>query len=206
MFKIIEPKYQCFYKPLIEHFIESIRLYSSFEFLPQIQNRTTFILGENKEKGARGGAMIFKKKLCDCPQELVHSLTDYVSLQEEIWECLISLSFYNDNPLYTTGEGETFCQIFYRNLYDKLAEFGQKEKTGFLCVSLDSGEYYCTEGLISWPYVFEFKPRGTSDGFFHGILSLTGSQYEAYKNACQALDFSLQECKLKLHTNLHHQN
>lgn len=199
MFEVIEPKYQCFYKSLIERFIEPIKLCPplGFELSHLVQNRTTFILGEDKEKGVYGGALLFKERLHDCPKELVTPLSDFIPLQEDIWKCVISMSFKNDSPLYTTGKLEFFCQTLYRNLYDILVEFGERERTGFLCVSLDPREFLCTEGLIFWPYVCELKPRNSSDGFFHGILPLTGSQYEAYKKICQALDFSYQERKLK---------
>lgn len=198
MFKIIEPKYHCFYKIPIDRFIELTKLYSPLEFSQQDQNRATFILADNRETGIYGGALLLNKRLSDFPPELVKTLSDFVSPQECIWKCIISLSFEKDSPLYETDEMLHFCQIFYRKLYNRLVGFGKKEETGFLCVSLDSGEYLCTEGLVSWPYVFELKPQDSSDGLFHGVLPLTGGPYEAYQKAWHVLDFSSQGRKIEL--------
>ncbi len=197
MFKTIEPKHHCFYKPLIEHFIKSCPSLG-FEFSNPLQNRTTFILKEDQKRGVYGGAMLFKRKLSDFPKELVKPLSNFISLKEPIWEAVVSISFEDDSPLYTSREVEQFCQTFYRSLYETLVKFGKKERTGFLYVSLDSGEYHCVEGLTLWPYVFELKPQDSSDGLFHGILPLIGSQYESYKQAWQALDFAFQERRLAL--------
>lgn len=94
---------------------------------------------------------------------------------------MVFLSFEKESPLSATNEQDHFCQIFYRNLYNTLTEFGKREGTGFLCVSVDSCEYLCTEGLNFWPYIFELKPQHSPDGLFHGVLALTGSQYEEYQ-------------------------
>ncbi|HUX79409.1 MAG TPA: hypothetical protein VMW10_06670, partial [Alphaproteobacteria bacterium] len=155
----------------------------------------TFILNDDRETGVYGGALLLKKKLNDFPPELVKTLAEFVSPQECMWKCIISLFLQKESPLYETDEIMHFCQTFYRKLYNRLVGFGKKEETGFLCVSLDSGEYLCMEELIAWPYVFEIKPQDSSDGLFHGILPLTGSPYEAYKKAWRGLDLSSQKRK-----------
>ncbi|MBY0293035.1 MAG: hypothetical protein K2W92_07105 [Alphaproteobacteria bacterium] len=66
---------------------------------------------------------------------------------------------------------EFFFETFYRNLYKKLVEFGTKEKTDFLYMMLEPGEYLCTEVMGCWPYVFEVKPHESTSGLFHGVLS-----------------------------------
>ena len=212
MFKIIEPKYHCFYKPLIEHFIKLMNSHSSpayfdeytWPFLskplkpereqfiesrtyaaPQLseheRNLSTFILTEDEEKGVCGGALLLKKKSNDFPRELMGTLSSFVTQPEYIWKCHIFISFEKNGYLYKTNEVDSFSQVFYQNLYDRLIEFGRREGVGFLCVSLSSGEYLCTEEVVLWPYIFELKPRNSSDGFFYGILPLIGSQCEAYQ-------------------------
>ena len=197
MFKIIEPKYHCFYNGLIDRFMDLTKC-SSLGLSQQDQNGATFVLTEDRDSGVYGGALLLKKELNDFPPELVKTLSDFVSPQESMWKCTISLSFEKESLLYETNEIMHFCQIFYRKLYNRLVGFGKKEETGFLCVSLDSGEYLCTEGLILWPYVFEIKPQDSSDGLFYGILPLTGSPYEAYQKAWKTLNLSSQKEKIEL--------
>jgi hypothetical protein len=196
MFKVIEPKYHCFYPSCINRFTERIKSRTHVRFSQREQNRATFILTNNEEKDFEGGAILLKKKLKDFPSELVNVLSDFVPSQEDMWQCVVFISFEKDSPLYETDEMLHFCQIFYRKLYNRLVGFGKKEGTGFLCVSLDSEEYLCTEGLISWPYVFELKPQDSCDGLFHGILPLTGGPYEDYQRSWQDLDFPSQEKKI----------
>lgn len=181
MFKIIEPKYHCFCMPTINHFIELINPRDPLWLSKREQNRATFILCDDSKHGVCGGAILLKKKLDDLPYALFTTMVDFISSKESIWESSVFLSFDQNSPLNTTNESNHYCQIFYRNLYNVLAEFGRKEGTGFLCISLDFGEYLYMEGMISWPYIFELKPQNSPDGCFHGILSLTGSQYEEYQ-------------------------
>lgn len=47
-----------------------------------------------------------------------------------------------------------------------------------------------------WPYVMEIKPQESSDRFFHGILSLTGIQYEAYLKKWEVLEKNCLEKEL----------
>ena len=193
MFTIIEPKYHCFYKSLIDQFITYIQ--DAQATIPTVseQNSTTFILFQDKEKGVCGGGLLLKKKLNDLPKPLIKSIAPFVASEESIWKCSILLHFENNSSLYTTNEFEIFSQIFYRELYNNLTMLGRKEKTGFLCVSLDSNEYFCIEEIGFWPYVFELKPHDSLDGLFYGILPLIGSQYEAYQMTWKALDFSSEE-------------
>lgn len=181
MFKIIEPKNHCFSTSSINHFMEFIKLRSHLGLSNHDQNRATFILCDGHKNGAYGGALLLKRRADDFPHELTTTLSCFVSSKDSVWKCMVFLSFEKDSPLCATNEGEHFSQIFYRNLYNNLVKFGKKESTGFLCVSLDLQEFLCTEGLIFWPYIFELKPQQSYDGHFHGILSLTGSQYEDYQ-------------------------
>ncbi|OJW47944.1 MAG: hypothetical protein BGO67_08725 [Alphaproteobacteria bacterium 41-28] len=40
-------------------------------------------------------------------------------------------------------------------------------------MTLEPGEYLCTEAIGLWPYVLKVRFQDSSDGLFHGILSLT---------------------------------
>jgi hypothetical protein len=180
MFKIIEPKHHCFCATPINHFMDLVKSRHAFGLSKHDQNQATFVLCDDKIKGACGGALLFQKKVEDFPYKISNTLLDFIPPKEKAWECIVSLSI-NDSSLWATNEEGYFCQQFYRNLYNNLVDFGKKESTGFLCVSLDFQEFLCTEGVTLWPYIFELKPQQSSDGLFHGILSLTGSQYEDYQ-------------------------
>lgn len=182
MFKIIEPEYHCFYKTLIDRFMELIKLHH-FNLSERDQNRATFILADTKNDGVCGGAFLLKRKLNEFSPELIIALSDFLSPAECVWECTIALSIEKGSLLYQMDGDDRFCQTFYRNLHNRLMLLGKKEGVGFLCISLESGEYLCTEGLISWPYVLELKPQDSSDGLFHGILPLIGSQSETYQQS-----------------------
>ena len=192
MFTVIHPKYHCFCISSINHFMELIKSRTSLGLSKHDQNRATFILCDDHKNGVSGGAILLKNRLNDFPQELTNTLSDFVSSKDSIWKCRVFLTFEKESPLCATNEQDHFCQIFYRNLYNNLAEFGKREGTGFLCVSLDSGEYLCTEGLTFWPYIFELKPQNSSDGCFYGVLALTGSQYEDYQKMWKTSLFTQQ--------------
>lgn len=181
MFTVIHPKYHCFYASPISHFMECIKSRAYSRLSKRDCNRTTFILLEDEKNGVCGGALLLKKGLREFPHEIANTLSEFISPKECIWQCMAFLSFKKDSPLCATNEGDHFCQIFYRNLYHALVEFGKKEGTGFICISLDPQEFLCTDGLTFWPYIFELKPQNSSDGHFHGILPLMGSQYEEYQ-------------------------
>ncbi len=167
-------------KSEVEQFIES-KTYIAPQLSEHEQNLSTFILTKDEKKGVYGGALLLKKKSNDFPRELVGALSGFVPQPEYMWKCHIFIYFEKNGYLYQTDEVQTYCLTFYRNLYDRLVEFGKKEGAGFLCVSLSSREYLCSEEVALWPYIFELKPRNSSDGFFYGILPLIGGQCEAYQ-------------------------
>jgi hypothetical protein len=82
--------------------------------------------------------VLFQKKVEDYPYKISNTLLAFISPKKKVWECIFSLSIENDSSLWTINERDYFCQRFYRNLYNNLVEFGRKEVTGFLCISLDS--------------------------------------------------------------------
>lgn len=180
MFKVIEPQYHCFNKLSIDRFMELIHMHST-DFSEHEKNKATFIVAEDREDGVHGGAFLYKKRLDEFPPELINALSDFLLPVEWVWDCIVTLSIDDDSILYKMNEVDRFCHIFYRNLYNRLKFLGKNEDVGFLCISLFSAEYIYMEEFISWPYILELKPQESSDGLFHGILPLIGSQCEAYQ-------------------------
>lgn len=199
MFKIIDPQYHCFYKTEIDQFLQLLKEQDFPKLSDPDIHMTTFILAEDEEQRAYGGALLLEQKFCDLPSELMRNLSRFVSYKKDVWRCTTAFHIEEKGPLYrATGEVlENFCQAFYRQLYDHLVEFGRRKGIGFLCITLNSTEYFCTEGVGHWPFIFELKPKDSLDHLFHSILPLTGSQYESYKKAQAALDISFQERKIE---------
>jgi len=173
MFKLIEPNDQHSNKALITPFLNTLKNDPVLSFFSQHPDQATFIMMADETKGIHGGALLIKKRLITLHPSLKKNMTSFASKDGYVWVCTASLSIEMDALAYNF---ETFCNVFYRELYKTLHQFGQKEETNFLCVMLEAGEYLCTEVIGLWPYVMEIRPQDSSDGLFHGILSLTKSQ------------------------------
>ena len=179
MFKLIEPNDQSSNEALIAPFLETLQNDHALSFLSQHYENATFMLTMDEVKGVHGGALLIKKKLSALHPSLKKSMSSFASEDGQVWVCTVSLSI---NTEILTYNFETFCNVFYRELYKTLHTFGQKEKINFLCVTLGPGEYLCTEVIGLWPYVMEISPRDSLDSLFHGILSLTKIQPSVHLN------------------------
>ncbi len=140
-----------------------------------------FIIAEGREGGAYGYALLLKKELKNI-QEDVRELVIALPLLGYVWECAevhlqCSDQYSKENDL----ELNYIFQSFYRGLYEELAVFGRLRDVDFLIMKLPSDVYTATKEFGLWPYVVELSPENSPDGFFHGILPLIGSQYNAYQ-------------------------
>ncbi|OJW50153.1 MAG: hypothetical protein BGO67_02155 [Alphaproteobacteria bacterium 41-28] len=165
MFNIIEPKDHHLFKTIVDFFsrfiIERDMLYYSF----QDHKRATFIAIKNQSDSVLGGAILLKQRIGILHQRVGQHLSTLAPNNGEVWTCSLFLQGEN----HSLSQGESFCKLFYQ----QLVAFGMKEKIEFLCMILEQGEYFFTEIIGSWPYVFEVQPHESRDGLFHGILSLT---------------------------------
>lgn len=196
MLTLIEPKDHCFSKSRIDIFTELMKKYYHIDLSISVQNNSTFIIAEDQESGVYGGAQLHEKRVRSLPDKIRERIECFLPQDEMVWNCTVFLHLENEDTLSSIDDFEPFCWTFYRKLYDKLVEFGAKMGTGFLCMTLDPGEYLCTEDMGLWPYVLEVKTQESSDRLYHGILSLTGTQYETYKKKWKALDLSSQAMNL----------
>lgn len=175
MFDVILPKNHPYQNPLKDSFLEIIKKNQTLNYVFRDQKNATFILTQDPLNGFYGGALLLKQKLSFLHKDIRKSLFSQSSQKQEIWTGNVSLYMTHDLPAHF----ESLCKSFYQNLYAQLVEFGIKEKISFLCVTLEPGEYLCTEAIGLWPYVVEVRPQDSSDGLFHGILSLTHKPSQA---------------------------
>lgn len=170
MFIAIEPTKYHLHKDLIELFLERIKdnpiLRGSF---PNHEN-ATFIISADETRSIYGGAMLLKQKVTSLHKKVQKNITNLGLMSEDIWTCTVFLHKENNNY---SDKYEFFFETFYRDLYKKLAEFGLREKAGFLYMMLEPGEYFCTEVLGCWPYIFKAEPHESLKDISHRVLSLT---------------------------------
>ena len=167
MFTVIEPKRHHHHKPLINLFLDPIKNNRELNKAFSKVKQSTFIVMQDEDKGIYGGGILLKNKISSLHRLLSKLVLS--SVTGEVWTCSAYLHLDNENLFL---DFEDFCTSFYKNLYKEIKQFGAKEVVNYLYVKLIPGEYFCTEVLGSWPYVFEIKPHESNDGLFHGVLSL----------------------------------
>ncbi|MBL8676791.1 MAG: hypothetical protein JNJ47_05145 [Alphaproteobacteria bacterium] len=178
-FDIIEPKegiHKSKYIKKIEHHINPTKEDPS-ELKNYIFVEEFLEGGENK---FIGGALLLKKELYKV-QEDVQELVGALPLRGFVWECSFSCFFKIRDQ--ETRFSTISPQEFYCGLYNKLVKFGRKKEIGFVIMKLPQETYLSSKEWGKWPYVVELKPENSPDKLFHGILPLTGSQYEAYQKS-----------------------
>ncbi|MBX9785861.1 MAG: hypothetical protein K2Y08_00840 [Alphaproteobacteria bacterium] len=183
-FDIIEPKegnHKSKYIKKIEHHM--IFLKEDSIDVSELKN-VNYILVEELLEGREaefiGSVLLLKKELYKI-QEDVRELVGALPLQGFVWEC--SFSYFSKNRDQETKTSVISAQEFYWGLYNKLVEFGKRKEIGFIIMKLLPETYLSSKEWGEWPYVVELKPENSPDKLFHGILPLTGSQYEAYKRS-----------------------
>jgi len=147
--------------------------------------KATFIVTEGRELS--GGACLIQKEIKQIHSGIRSLVTNLIRHQDSVWECSgVYLETSSTYPPPGTLEFHAYCQTFYRELYEEFVAFGKNKKICFIIMRLGSEVYTSTKEFGLWPYVVELKPE-TSSHLFHGILPLTGGQYEAYKNTWNTL-------------------
>lgn len=169
MFEFLESSSSIVSKGCVDSYIEVMKKKESlFELFNNTYERK-FILMNDDSKGIFGGAMLQKKSLNSVTSAIRNKLPSSITCNKEAWVGTVYLHLDNENLF---PDFDSFCKLFYVELYQKLVEFGVNEGIDYMSVSLLPGEYLCTEILGFWPYVLELRPHESGDGLFHGILSL----------------------------------
>ena len=180
MFQTITPSEHKSHKEMIDSFMKEFEPYnpSIFKNFHEL-NEATLILANEDLENIKGGAILLKRKPSSLHPILQAYLKDIAFPNQQVWAGTIYLHFHEEIRGHAF---ESLCKIFYRNLYESLIAFGVKEKTSFLCLTLDPCEHLCTDLMGFWPYKVQVRPRESKDGLFHGLLYLTCEQKK--KNPC----------------------
>lgn len=188
-FEIIESVQQNSRNRVIKAMKEKMTFSQRIEFSSKNKVNQTFILAESQSKKILGGAYLLKKNLDEIQEDLRDLVTTLTSQNEHVWECS---ALYIDpsvqQSLFIMPTAEICLQTFYRDLYTKFVELGLKNKVHFIIMKLVTEAYDLSKNIGLWPYIVELNPHTAADGLFHGILPLTGSQYEAYCNTWKMSD------------------
>ncbi len=190
MFIVITPPEHDRYKRLIKPFLDHIKNNSQLKWSFQNHKNATFIITADKLNGIYGGAILLKETNTALQKSLQKNLLNR-KCHDEIWLCSIFL--HRDNKC-SSKSSEFFYETFYRDLYKKLIKFGVKENTHFLYTMLEAGEYFCTEALGDWSYIFKTKSHDSLSSLYHGILSLANNPTHFHVESDVTMEF--QEIKL----------
>jgi len=182
-FEIIESTQRIFKNKLIKLTTEKMKLFHGIELSLKHHIPPTFIVAKKDNKTIFGGACLLKKKLVDIQEDLGELVAALTVHKNAVWECsTIYFETFSTHLPSHSPEEETFSKHFYRGLYEELVTFGSQKRVSFIIMKLPPDIYVATKKFGLWPYVVELKPQNSPDGLFHGILPLTGSQYEAYQS------------------------
>ncbi|MBS0271847.1 MAG: hypothetical protein JSR85_04290 [Proteobacteria bacterium] len=168
MFTLIEPNDHRLYPMLLDSTQEFFKGHPTLKESFQDLTNATFIVHTNESQRVCGGALLLKQNASVLHKKVQKSIDAFALKKKEVWTCTLFLQEENN---YFACHTEFFFDIYYRNLYKKIIDFGTNEKADFLYMTLVPGEYLCTEIMGCWPYVFEIKPQESSSGLFHGVLS-----------------------------------
>lgn len=173
MLKIISPQEQHYYQARIDLLVGMMRCAQPFRLSSEEQKISTFIIGEAtcqdanflSEGDVYGGALLYERSIKDLPS----SFQALILRKESVWGGIVSL-FINPKKPSLEENGLDGCQLFYKELLEKLGEFGRNSKIDFLYLILSPSEYQYTKQKGLWPYTLEISPENSIDGLFHGIL------------------------------------
>lgn len=188
-FNIIESEQHILGNHLIDVMVKKMRFFQKKNERMERKNEAIFIIAEGKEGGLLGGACLLKKELHAIHGDIRELVATLSFPDGHVWEC--SSIYVETLPTYSLQdipESKCFAQHFYRELYEKFVEFGKAKNTGFVIMRITAEIYAATKEFGLWPYVVELKPQNSVDGYFHGVLPLTGNQYESYLKMWKALD------------------
>lgn len=136
-----------------------------------------FILANGVEKNLIGGAYFQKLPLLEIQEDL-RELVSTFPLHGHVLQCSgVFLGVRDEKAPFKHTDWDFFCRSFYCSLYETMIELGKLNGVKFMIMKLTPQVYDLTKEFGTWPYVVQLKPHDSTDGLFHGILPLTGTQY-----------------------------
>ncbi len=173
MLNIIEPKNHRPYQKRIDSFLNLLKVYQHFSIPMEELENATFIIASDNEYGVYGGALLLKKSVwdleCGIRQMILTALPD----MEEGWTGIVGYYKEHEGPFSGKQALEVYLD-FYCDLLKVFNDFGSEKQINFLFLTLSKLEYLKTKSHKLWEYVYKVLPEESSDGLFHGILSLNG--------------------------------
>lgn len=180
---VLQGKHENLLRPVFEWFDDKPLLRSVFDGIPKetlskksfsmnSPLRGTFLVFSDNEKKLLGGAYLLNQQFSSIYLRIDPITRKVLSPHSKFW---IGTVFLCAEENGFSKEYEFICKTFYKTLYKKLHEFGQRENINYLYMILEPGESLCTEVLGGWPYVHQVALDETSKGLSHHILSLTKS-------------------------------
>ena len=175
MLNIIEPKDHKTYQKHIDSFLDLLKVYQGFSIpLEELEN-ATFVIASDNEYGVYGGALLLKKSVWDLELGIRQMILTALPDMEEVWTGIIGYYKEQEGPFSGKQALEVYLD-FYCNLLDIFNDFGNEKKINFLFLTLSKLEYLETKNHELWEYVYTVLPEESSDGLFHGILTLDGRE------------------------------
>ena len=170
--------------PSVESFLRLLKVYQSFSLSSEDKTRSIFAIAEDKAFGVYGGVVLYPQKVSDLSDKVGKVISTLQPNKEDVWCVRLCLCIDQDDQ-FVSLDSLDFKEAFYQNLLNTMMQFGERESLDFLVLTLTCDEYHNSRIYGSWPYILEIKPSSSSDGFFHGLLSL--------KNKKQRLGTSLRK-------------
>lgn len=171
MINIIEPEDHFFHEDCIDTFLRLLKIYQSFSLEEHEKERAIFIIRSDNKRGVYGGAVLYQQKVSELNTKIGKIVSNFQPKRESVWVARVGL--------YTEGDESTFNsevwdlrENFYQDLLKIFREVGERETIDYLILKLCSPEFYQTKRHGYWPYIVEVSANDSSDGLFHGILSL----------------------------------
>lgn len=175
-----------FHKSQINLLLRFLKKYQKFTFPFEERATAGFVIGDYKERGVFGGAILYPQKTC-APRVLSFPLVSegeieksLLALQpgiENFWTARFCL-FVHEKTLDLSGDFAKFHEDFYKRLLKYLIVFAKAEGLEFLPLTLQARDYTNTK-TYGWTYALEIEPRKSSDRLFHGLLAIHGKKYKA---------------------------
>ncbi|MDI9634208.1 hypothetical protein QM565_00115 [Geitlerinema splendidum] len=175
---VLQGKHESLLRPVFEWFDDKPLLQNVFDgisketFSKRSPLKGTFLVFSHSEKKLLGGAYLLNQQFSSIYPRIDPLTRKVLSPHSKFWLGTVFLCAEENG---FSKEYEFICKTFYKALYKKLHEFGQRENINYLYMILEPGESLCTEVLGGWPYVHEVALDEASKGLSHHILSLTKS-------------------------------
>lgn len=173
MLNIIEPKNHQAYQTRIDSFLSLLKIYQNFSPSPEELQDGTFIIASDNEYGVYGGALLLEKSVWDLEHGIRQIVLTFQPDTNNLWTGLIGFYREHERSFSTAKILEGYLD-FYHDLLEAFNDFGNKKEINFLCLTLNPIEHLKLKNHGFWEYVGKVLPQESSDGLFHGILSLTG--------------------------------